>query len=210
MAVCESAASSCHGMRMVVKDIMRKAVCVEPDVTLAVAARKLKDLNIGCVPVCSGKQVLGMLTDRDIAMRAVADGRSGETMTAREAMSVGVLCCFEDDPVQTAETLMKTAHVRRLVVLDRRRHMVGIVSSTDLGGCASGRRPFEIVFFKEIFDHLGIAHRSEVMRATVARPVEADAISEAIRQFERTRQIGDWRRLADGYVVNVVTCDSTA
>lgn len=209
MAVRKSVAGCSQGRPTFVKDIMRKAVCVEPDVTLAVAARKLKEFNIGCVPVCSGKQVLGMLTDRDIAMRAVADGRSGETMTVREAMSVGALCCFEDDPVQTAETLMKTAHVRRLVVLDRRRHIAGIVSTTDLGGCTSGRRPFEIVFFKEIQDHLGIGHRSELMRATVARAAEAEAISDAIRQFEQTRQIGDWRRLADGYVVNVVTSDRT-
>ncbi|PMS36648.1 CBS domain protein [Trinickia symbiotica] len=134
MVACELAVDRCPGMQMFVKDIMRKAVCVEPDVTLAVAARRLKELNIGCMPVCSGTQVLGMLTDRDIAMRAVADGRSAETMTVREAMSVGALYCFEHDTVQTAETLMKNAHVRRLVVLDHRRRIAGIVSITDLSG----------------------------------------------------------------------------
>jgi CBS domain-containing protein len=194
---------------MFVKDIMRKAVCVEPDVTLAVAARQLKELNIGCMPVCSGKQVLGMLTDRDIAMRAVADGRSAETMTVREAMSVGALCCFETDTAQAAGTLMKSAHVRRLVVLDHRRHIAGIVSITDLGGCASQRRPFEIVFFKEILDHMGTVHRSELMRATLARTAETEAISDAIRQFEQTRHIGDWRLLADGYSVNAIPSDSS-
>ena len=186
---------------MLVKDVMHRAICIGPEETLAAAARKLKAHNIGCLPVCESGRVLGMITDRDLAMRSVADGRSAEQVAVREAMTVDALWCSEDDSVHTAADLMHGAHVRRLVVTDRRRHVVGVVSMTDLGGAASERRPYEIVFYKEILDHAGLAHHSEVMRIAVAQGTRDEAIQDAVREFARSRQVGDWRAAADGFDV---------
>lgn len=186
---------------LVVRDVMKRAVCVGPDESVAAAARKLKQSNIGCLPVCDDGRLLGMLTDRDIAMRSVANARSAERTTVREVMSVDALWCSQDDSVQTAAALMHGAHVRRLVVLDRQRHVVGVISLTDLGGGASERRPFEIVFYKEILDHAGRPHRSELMRVTVAQESREAAIEDAVWEFQAYTHVGDWRVAADGYEV---------
>ncbi len=186
---------------MLVKDVMRKAVCIGPEESVAAAARMLKQRNIGCLPVCEAGRLLGMLTDRDIAIRSVADGRSADRMTVRELMSVDALWCSQDDSVHTAAELMRGAHVRRLVVLDHQRHVVGVVSITDLRGGGSERRPFEIVFYKEILDHAGFTHRSELMRVTVAQGSREAAIEDAMCEFQAYTHVADWRVAADGYEV---------
>lgn len=192
---------------MLVRQIMQEVVCLGPDETLVAAARKLRAGNIGCLPVCQDGRVLGIITDRDIVMRCVADGRNVNQMTAREAMSVNVLCCSEDDPVEKAATIMSEAHVRRLVVLDGKQRPVGVFSGTDLGGGASERRPFEVTFYKEILDHCGLSHRSELMRVSVAQGTTEDAIRTAIGQFEQARRISDWHAIADGYDVVSIHVD---
>ena len=72
---------------MLVKDMMKEPVRVQAEETLDTAARKLKNENIGALPVCQDTRVIGMLTDRDITMRGVADARNVSQMTVREAMS---------------------------------------------------------------------------------------------------------------------------
>jgi CBS domain-containing protein len=107
----------------------------------------MKKDNIGCLPVCQDKRVIGMITDRDITMRGVADGRNVTQMTVREAMSSEVLFCFADDPIEQAAALMSESHVHRLAVLDRRdQHLIGVISVSDLSGGASGPRPYEVIF----------------------------------------------------------------
>src|SRR5438552_4661928 len=106
---------------MKVKDVMTKgAECVGPDASLQEAARKMKDLDVGPLPVCGDNQKLvGMLTDRDIVIRAVAEGKDPRTARVRDAMTEGVCYCFEDDDVAEAARLMKDKQIRRLVVLNR-------------------------------------------------------------------------------------------
>jgi CBS domain-containing protein len=187
---------------MLVRDVMKRAVCIGPDESVAAAARKLKERNIGCLPVCEAGRLLGMITDRDIAMRSVADARSVEQTTVRELMSSGAMWCSQDDSVHTAADLMHGAHVRRLVVLDRERRVAGVVSLTDLGcGTSSERRPFEIVFYKEILDHAGHAHRSELMRVAVAQGSREAAIDDAVWEFQAYTHVTDWRTAADGFEV---------
>lgn len=203
---------------MLVRDIMHCAVCIDPAEKLAAAARMLRDENVGCLPVCCGAQVLGMLTDRDIVVRSAAQGRDPNEMSVREAMSVGALSCGQEDTVERAACLMQQAHVRRLVVLDRHLHVVGVVSASDIGAsgiganelgrCVSKRLPFEVVFYKEVLDHFGRTHRSELMRVPVARGTRDEAIRTAIGEFEQTRQIRRWDALADGYEVISACTDS--
>ena len=85
---------------MLVRERMKPAVFLEPDESLAAAARKLRKDNIGCLPVCQDSRLLGMITDRDIAMRGVADSRDANHMRVHEAMSVDAICCSKDDSIE--------------------------------------------------------------------------------------------------------------
>jgi predicted transcriptional regulator len=87
---------------MLVREMMKEPIGVQAGETLEAAARKLKNDNIGALPVCQDTTVIGMLTDRDITMRGVASERDVSQMTAREAMSAEVLFCFADDQVEQA------------------------------------------------------------------------------------------------------------
>ena len=118
---------------MQVKDVMtRGAECVGPDDTLQQAAQKMKTLDVGPLPVCDHDRLAGMLTDRDIVLRAVAEGRDPRSTRVRDAMSEGINYVFEDDDVAEAARQMKEKQIRRLVVLNRDKRMVGIVSLGDL------------------------------------------------------------------------------
>jgi CBS domain-containing protein len=125
---------------MQVNEVMTRGVeCVSPDATLQEAARKMKDLDVGPLPVCDNDRLAGILTDRDIAVRAVAEGRDPRATRVRDVLSPGVVYCFEDDDVQEAARLMEEKQVRRLVVLDRAKRLVGIVSLGDLAVQTSDR-----------------------------------------------------------------------
>jgi len=118
---------------MRVSEVMTRGVeCVGPDATLQEAAAKMRSLDIGPLPVCDDDRLAGMVTDRDIAVRAVAEGKDPRSTRVREVMSDGVNYCFEDDDVANAARVMKDKQVRRLVVLDRDKRLVGIVSVGDL------------------------------------------------------------------------------
>jgi CBS domain-containing protein len=186
---------------MLVSERMKSAVFIEPNETLATAARKLRKDNIGCLPVCQDGRLLGMITDRDIAMRSVADNRDANHMLVHDAMSVDAIFCLKEDSVEQATTLMRQAHVQRLAVVNADRHLVGIISMSDLEGGGSERRPFEVIFYKEILDHAGLPHHSQLMRVSVAQGTKDEAVQAAIRQFEETRQVTSWTLAADGYDV---------
>jgi CBS domain-containing protein len=118
---------------MLVKDVMTaRPECVGPDDTLQHAAGRMKDRDIGPLPVCDNDRIAGMLTDRDIVVRCVAEGKDPKTAKVRDAMSQGVEYCFEDDDVNVAARLMREKQIRRLVVLNRDKRLTGIVSLGDL------------------------------------------------------------------------------
>ena len=129
---------------MQIKDVMTKGVeIVRPDETLQDAARKMKSIDVGPLPVCDGDQIVGMITDRDIIIRATAEGRDPKTTPVKEAMTPNVVCVYEDQDIDEAATLMKERQIRRLAVLDRNKNLVGILSLGDLaeetGAKTSGR-----------------------------------------------------------------------
>ena len=118
---------------MQVKEVMtRGAECVAPDATLQEAAQKMKGLDVGPLPVCDNNRLVGMLTDRDITVRAVAEGKDPRTSRVRDVMTEGITYCFEEDDVADAARLMKERQIRRLVVLNRDKRLAGIVSLGDL------------------------------------------------------------------------------
>ena len=118
---------------MKVKDVMTKVVeFVRPETTVQEAAGKMKDLNVGPIPVCEGEKVLGILTDRDIVIRAVAEGRDTRTTRVKDVMTRDVVCCAEEDDVKDVARLMKDHQIRRIVVVNGSKGLAGIVSLGDL------------------------------------------------------------------------------
>lgn len=119
---------------MQVNQVMSRGVeCVRPEDTLNHAARKMRDLDVGPLPVCGDNdRLVGMVTDRDITVRAVAEGWDPNTRHVREVMTPEVVYCFEDQDVEEAAQQMRDRQIRRLVVLDRDKRLVGIVSLGDL------------------------------------------------------------------------------
>jgi CBS domain-containing protein len=128
---------------MKVKDIMTPNVeCVWPDDTLQEAALKMKEMEIGPLPVCDRNHIVGMLTDRDIAVRGVALGRDPRSTKVRDVMTREVIHCYEDEEAEEAERLMQTRQVRRILVVNRDERLVGIVSLGDLA--AETRDPHRV------------------------------------------------------------------
>ena len=105
---------------------------IAPKMPIQEAAKQMRSLDVGVLPVCNGDRLVGMLTDRDVTIRAVADGRDPKTTTVEEVMTRHVHCCFEDQDTKEAERVMEKNQIRRLPVLDRDKRIVGIVSLGDL------------------------------------------------------------------------------
>lgn len=110
----------------------RNVDVVQPDASLEEAARKMDQLNVGPLPVCDGDRLVGMVTDRDITVRATSAGKDPRSTPIREAMSRDIVYCYEDQDVQDAARLMQDKQIRRVPVLSREQRVVGIVSLGDL------------------------------------------------------------------------------
>jgi len=118
---------------MKVRDVMTTSVeTISPSSSLQAAAERMKTLNVGPLPVCENDHLVGMITDRDITTRAVAQGFGGTVGSVRDVMTPDVVYCFEDQEVEEAAQLMKENQIRRLVVLNRNKRLIGIVSLGDL------------------------------------------------------------------------------
>jgi CBS domain-containing protein len=117
---------------MQISKVMCTDVCtVRVDQTIRDAAKTMADIDAGTLPVSDGDRLVGMITDRDIAVRAVAAGKGADT-PIREVMTEEVLYCFEDEDVEHVVENMGEIQVRRLPVMNRQKRLVGIVSLGDL------------------------------------------------------------------------------
>src|SRR5437762_13206238 len=122
-----------RSIAMQLKEIMTPSVeVISPEATIREAAEKMRHLDIGPLPVCDGDQLVGLLTDRDITVRAVAEGRNPMTTRVREVMTPDVVYGFDDQDVQDAARLMEQYQIRRLPVLNRSKQLVGMVALGDL------------------------------------------------------------------------------
>lgn len=117
---------------MLVSELMTRDVrLAAPNDTIERAATMMGEVDAGAIPVGENDRLVGMITDRDIAVRAVAQGKSPMT-TVREVMSSNVKYCFEDEAIEDVARNMGDIQVRRLPVLNRDKRLVGIVSLGDL------------------------------------------------------------------------------
>jgi CBS domain-containing protein len=125
---------------MNISEVMSNDVRVSsPDDTLRTAAQMMADLDTGVLPVGEGERLIGIVTDRDIVIRGVANAMDPETTSIRDVMSSGVCCCFDDEDVDDVAQQMAELQVRRLPVLNRSKRLVGIVSLGDLSQQADPR-----------------------------------------------------------------------
>jgi CBS domain-containing protein len=125
---------------MKVKNSMHKGVhWVSPDTPVATVAKMMLEQDIGAIPVGENDRLVGMITDRDIALQAVADGKDISRLTARTVMTPGIVWCRDSDDVSQALQAMGSKQVRRLPVIDKDKRMVGILSLGDLTHTASQR-----------------------------------------------------------------------
>jgi CBS domain-containing protein len=114
---------------MKVRDVMSPEVEVlRPNDTLQTAAQLMADLDAAVLPVGEEYRLIGMITDRDIAMRVAADGRDPQQVTVRQAMSSDVFYCFEDESVEDVSEKMGGWWVRRMPVVNRDKYLIGTVS----------------------------------------------------------------------------------
>ena len=123
------------------KDLMSRDVkVINPDMSIKEAAIKMRDGDFGMMPVGEDDRMIGTLSDRDIVIRAVADGLDADTKV-RDVMSEGVAWAYEDDSVENAAMIMSEWQVRRLPVVDRDKRLVGIVALGDFAVESSDIQP---------------------------------------------------------------------
>ena len=131
---------------MQVKDAMHKgAEWVGPETPVIEVAKKMRDLDVGSLPVGENDRLVGMVTDRDVTCRGVANGRDWTRLTAREMMSNGIIYCKDAEDLEDALRIMEQKQVRRLPVIDDKKRMVGMLSLGDVAHAASHELSGEVV-----------------------------------------------------------------
>ena len=123
---------------MKVRDIMHKGtVWVSPDEPIAMVAAMMRSEDVGSVPVGENDRLIGMVTDRDIAVRGFAEGCDPLQLTARDVMTGPITYCVADEDIEDAVRLMEIKQIRRLPVIDHKKRMVGMLSLGDVAAHTS-------------------------------------------------------------------------
>jgi CBS domain-containing protein len=118
---------------MQISEIMSRDVAIAaPGDSVQKVAQKMAEIDAGIIPVGEKDRLVGMVSDRDIVLRAVAKGKAPGKCTARDVMSPDIKYCYEDEKIEDAARNMATLQVKRLPVLNREKRLVGIVSLGDL------------------------------------------------------------------------------
>ncbi|HZP66630.1 MAG TPA: CBS domain-containing protein [Rudaea sp.] len=119
-----------------VSDVMTRDVCiVSPNQSIREAANTMADADVGSLPVGENDKLIGMITDRDIVLRAVAEGRDPNTQV-RDVMTERIQYCYDDEDIDAVARNMADLGVRRLPVVNREKRLVGIVALSNIGKCS--------------------------------------------------------------------------
>jgi CBS domain-containing protein len=118
---------------MELREVMTTDVkTIGPRSTIREAAEQMAHLDIGAIPIAEGNRLLGMVTDRDITVRATAEGRDPNSTRVSDVMTSDVVYCYDDDTTEEAALKMRQLQIRRIPVVDRDKHLVGVLSLGDL------------------------------------------------------------------------------
>lgn len=131
---------------MKVRELMHEGVeLATPDTPLAKLAKAMREKDIGCIPVATDGKLVGMVTDRDITVRAVAIGKDLSQMTAAEVMTKSVVCCRDHDKLRDVIGMMEEKKIRRVPVTDENDRVVGMISLGDISSRAPSRLSGEVL-----------------------------------------------------------------
>ena len=132
---------------MKVKDAMHRGVeWVSPDAPLSECARRMREYDIGALPVGQDDKLVGMVTDRDIVCRGLANGKEPSKLTARDVMTPAIIWCRSEEDLDDATRIMESKRIRRLPVIDENKRMVGMLSLGDISHARkSGDLPGEVL-----------------------------------------------------------------
>ena len=132
---------------MKVREVMHKGVdWVDPDTPVIDLAKLMRQHDIGAIPIGENDRLIGMVTDRDIVCKGLAeDGFDPRRATARDVMTPGIHCCREDDDLAKAVRHMEELNVRRLPVINKNKRMIGILSLGDVSHSASAELLLECI-----------------------------------------------------------------
>lgn len=162
---------------MKISEIMTVDVeTLQPEASVEEAARLLRDADVGIVPIVSNGSVLGVLTDRDIVVRAAAEGLDIKNTKVRDILTPGVVNCFEDGEVEEAAQLMAEHRIRRIVVLTRQHRLAGLLSLADLAENTS-----KAAKVLEAVSRPGPRHAGRLSSAAAATEPPADEAESSLR-----------------------------
>ncbi len=131
---------------MKVRDLMHKGVeIMPPDTPVTKLAKRMLDKDIGAIPVGANGQLIGMVTDRDITIRAVANGKDPSRLTAQDVMTKGVVCCSDTARARDVLHMMEEKQIRRIPVVDEAAHVVGMVSIGDISKAMPDKAAGEVM-----------------------------------------------------------------
>lgn len=131
---------------MKTKDKMtRNVISVSPEASVLEASQIMRDINVGILPVSLGNELHGVITDRDIVVRVVAEGVEAKDIKIKDIMSSNVECCREDDDLNNVAKQMESRQIRRLPVVDDENKLVGVISLGDIAVRAGKAQAGEIL-----------------------------------------------------------------
>jgi CBS domain-containing protein len=188
---------------MTIRECMTaEPTAISPDVSLVDAAHLMLDFGVGFLPVVDQARLVGVITDRDLVVRGLAENRSPLDTTVGELMSIEVVCCFVDQTVEDASALMQKHQLRRLPVIDREHRLVGLLSLGQLGLPNLPHKPYVKVTFKKTkTDSYGHKHPIKLKSIYITSTADRDAaVSTAVKQYEE-EQDTVWENVADEITV---------
>lgn len=131
---------------MKVKEAMHPGVeWVSPETSVTKLAQLMRDHDIGAIPIGENDHLVGMVTDRDIVLRGIADGKDTSKLKARDVMSKGIICCRAEEDMDDAARTMELRQVRRLPVIDPNKRMIGILSLGDVANSCPQEQSGEVL-----------------------------------------------------------------
>lgn len=137
---------------MKVREAMHEGVTwVDPSTSIGSLARMMRDEDIGSIPIGENDRLVGMVTDRDIVCKALANGKDISSLTARDVMSSPIVYCRADEDVGDAARIMEEHAIRRLPVINENKRMVGMLSMGDIADAASRDLTAEVM--RAVADH---------------------------------------------------------
>ena len=148
---------------MQIRDVMTHSPeTVDANASAIEAAAKMRELDVGSLPVCDGEKLQGLLTDRDIAIRLVAAGLDASTTKVGEIMTPGATYCFDDQTLDEAAVLMEAHQIRRLPILNRGKELIGVLSLGDLAVRTAGTEDRELA--DEVLNEISEPSRGRRLR----------------------------------------------